>query len=349
MQEREFQAAILEQSRKPLIVDTVVLPQELLAGQVLVRVKFSGICGAQLNEIEAAKGPDKFLPHLLGHEGLAEVIEVGPLVRHVAPGDEVILHWMPGQGFQSDPAVYSWKGKRLNAGWVTTLSELTIVSGNRCTKIESTLPPQLLPLLGCAATTAVGVIGRDAELKLGESVVVLGTGGVGLLTIEAARASGGYPIVGVDKVEARLDHARQLGARSTVLVENVDVYDQVVTALGGINPDVVIETTGARSMIELAYRLVSTAGRAILVGVPRHDEPATFDTLPLHFNTVVTGSKGGDSKPEVDIPRIVSLAEAGLFRLDALPVKLFPLTEVNDAIDLVRSGMPGRAVIDMEA
>ncbi len=347
MQTREFQAAILEQSRQPLLVDTVALPEQLQAGQVLVKVWYSGICGAQLNEIEAAKGPDKFLPHLLGHEGLGEVLEVGPLVRHVAPGDQIILHWMPGAGFQSDPAVYSWRGQRLNAGWVTTLSEFTVVSGNRCTKIESTLAPQHLPLLGCAATTAAGVIGRDAGLRLGESVVVLGTGGVGLLTIEAARASGGYPIIGVDKVEARLEHARQLGARSTVLVENADVFDDIISVLGGTPPDVVVETTGARVMIELAYRLVSTAGRAILVGVPRHDEPASFDTLPLHFNTVITGSKGGGTKPEIDIPRLASLAEANLFRLDALPVTLFPLSDVNAAIDLVRSGMPGRAVIDM--
>jgi S-(hydroxymethyl)glutathione dehydrogenase/alcohol dehydrogenase len=349
MQERRFKAAILEQSRHPLVVDTVTLPSELLPGQVLVRVKYSGICGAQLNEIDAAKGPDKFLPHLLGHEGFGEVLEVGQLVRHVAPGDEVVLHWMPGAGFQSDPAIYSWRGKRLNAGWVTTLSELTIVSGNRCTKIDTSLNPQYLPLLGCAATTAVGVIGRDAELKLGESVVVIGTGGVGLLTIEAARASGGFPIVGVDKIGERLDFAVQLGARSTVLVEDIDVFDQIINALGGVTPDVVVETTGARSMIELAYRLVSGSGRAILVGVPRHDEPASFDTLPLHFSTVVTGSKGGDSKPETDIPRIAALAEAGLFRLDALPVQLIALSAVNDAIDLVRNGMPGRAVIDMGA
>ena len=349
MKEREFQAAILERSRQPLIVDTVTLPAELQAGQVLVKVLYSGICGAQLNEIEAAKGPDKFLPHLLGHEGLGEVLEVGPLVRHVASGDQVILHWMPGSGFQSDPAAYSWRGQRLNAGWVTTLSELTVVSGNRCTKIESTLAPQHLPLLGCAATTAAGVIGRDAGLCLGESVVVLGTGGVGLLTVEAARASGGYPIVGVDKVEARLEHARRLGARSTVLVEEADVFDDITRALGGTPPDVVVETTGARIMIELAYRLVSTAGRAVLVGVPRHDEPASFDTLPLHFNTVMTGSKGGGTKPEIDIPRLASLAEANLFRLDALPVTLFSLSEVNAAMDLVRSGLPGRAVINMSS
>lgn len=349
MKTREFQAAILEQSRQPLIVDTVTLPEQLQAGQVLVKLRYSGICGAQLNEIDAAKGPDKFLPHLLGHEGLGEVLEVGPLIRHVSPGDEVILHWMPGAGFQSDPAVYSWRGQRLNAGWVTTLSELTVVSGNRCTKIESTLAPEHLPLLGCAATTAAGVIGRDAGLRLGESVVVLGTGGVGLLTIEAARASGGYPLIGVDKVESRLYHARQMGAQSTILVENADVFDDILSVLGGTPPDVVVETTGAKDMIELAYRLVSTAGRAILVGVPRHDEPASFNTLPLHFNTLMTGSKGGGTRPEIDIPRLASLAEENLFRLDALPVTLFPLSEVNAAIDIVRSGMPGRAVIDMNS
>ena len=347
MHRDKFQAAILERSREPLVVDEVTLPEQLQAGQVLVKVRFSGICGAQLNEIEAAKGPDKFLPHLLGHEGLGDVLEVGPLVRSVAPGDQVILHWMPGAGIQSDPAVYEWRGRRLNAGWVTTLSELTVVSENRCTKLTSTLEPQHLPLLGCAATTAAGVIGRDAALRLGESVVVLGTGGVGLLTIEAARASGGYPIVGVDKVEGRLEHARALGAKATVRVEDTDVFDEIVAALGGRLPDVVIETTGARAMIELSYRLVSGGGRSILVGVPRHDEPASFDTLPLHFNTIMTGSKGGDTKPEVDIPRLAGLAEAGLFRLDALPVTIFPLSEVNAAMEMLRRGMPGRAVIDM--
>jgi len=100
-------------------------------------------------------------------------------------------------------------------------------------------------------------------------------------------------------------------------------------------------------MIELSYRLVSTGGRCILVGVPRHDEPASFDTLPMHFNTVITGTKGGGTRPEIDIPRLAALAEVGIFQLDALPVRLFPLSQVNSAIDLIRSGLPGRAVIDM--
>lgn len=348
---RTFRAAILAQSRQPLIVDEVSLPSELIAGQVLVRIKYSGICGAQINEIEAAKGPDRFLPHLLGHEGLAEVVAVGPLVTHTKPGDTVILHWMAGVGIQSLPATYSWREQRLNAGWVTTLSEMAIVSANRCTPLRTTLEETCTPLLGCAATTAVGVVGRDARLRLGESAVVLGTGGVGLLTVEACHASGAYPIVAVDKVEARLMVAERLGADATLVADEgtADLVGRICAALGGRGPDVVFETTGARTMIELSFRLVAGGGRTILVGVPRHDEPASFDTLPLHFDTVMTGSKGGGTRPEIDIPRIARLAELGKFRLDALPVTVLGLDAVNDGIEMVRSGMPGRVVIEMSA
>ena len=347
MLKQSFKAAILEKSRNPLIIDEVQLPAELLAGQVLVKVKYSGICGAQLNEIDAAKGPDRFLPHMLGHEGYGEVLEVGPLVKHVTAGDKVILHWMPGAGIQSDPAKYLWRNQVLNAGWVTTFSEVTIVSENRCTPINSTLNPEYLPLLGCAATTAVGVIGRDANLRLGESVVVLGTGGVGLLTIQAARASGGFPILGVDKIPERLTFAGKLGAQFVFESSIPDLLEKIRLSLNGRMPDVVVETTGNRSMIELAYQLVAHGGRCVLVGVPRHDEPASIDTLPLHFDTVFTGSKGGGTRPEIDIPRIIRLAEADIFRLDSLPVRLFSLERINEAIKMVRDGLPGRAVIDM--
>lgn len=345
---RTCRAAILQQSSAPLVVDEITLPDALAAGQVLVRVTLSGVCGAQINEIDAVKGPDRFLPHLLGHEGYGEVLAVGPVVRNVAPGQWVVLHWMPGAGIQADPASYQWRGRPLNAGWVTTLSEFTIVSENRCTPVSTSVPIEYLPLLGCAATTAAGVIGRDAQLRLGESVVVLGTGGVGLLTAEAARASGAHPIIGVDRVAERLAAADAMGATATVLTSQTlpPTEDRIREALNGAPADVVIETTGAREMIELACRLVAHGGRAVLVGVPRHDEPASVDTLPLHFDTVWTGSKGGGTQPQRDIPRLLRLAEAGLFRLTGLPVTRFPLADVNNAIDLVRTGLPGRAVVD---
>src|ERR1700674_901595 len=127
MKIKQGRAAILVQSRQTLVVDEMALPEQLDAGQVLVRVLYTTICGAQINEIDAVKGPDKFLPHLLGHEASAEVIEIGPGVTAVKPGDTVVLHWRPSQGIQSRPAAYAWGERKLNAGWVTTFNDYAVV------------------------------------------------------------------------------------------------------------------------------------------------------------------------------------------------------------------------------
>src|SRR5437870_13197676 len=130
MQIKSSQAAILKQSREPLVVDEIIFPDALDVGQVLVQVLYTSICGAQINEIEAVKGPDKFLPHLLGHEASATVVETGPGVKSVKPGDTVVLHWRPSQGIQSSTPVYQWRGQTVNAGWVTTFNEHAVVSEN---------------------------------------------------------------------------------------------------------------------------------------------------------------------------------------------------------------------------
>src|SRR5947207_2291369 len=123
MKIKTAKAAILVRSREPLVVDEIALPDALQAGQVLVKVLHTTICGAQINEIAAAKGPDKFLPHLLGHEASAQVVEIGPGVTYVKPGDMVVLHWRPSQGIQAAPGAYRWRGEKLNAGWVTTFND----------------------------------------------------------------------------------------------------------------------------------------------------------------------------------------------------------------------------------
>src|SRR6201993_905094 len=131
MQIKTARAAILAQSRQPLVVDEIALPEALDVGQVLVKVLHTTICGAQINEIDAVKGPDKFLPHLLGHEASAEVVEIGPGVTAVKPGDTVVLHWRPSNGIQSRTPAYSWCGQKLNAGWVTTFNQYAVISENR--------------------------------------------------------------------------------------------------------------------------------------------------------------------------------------------------------------------------
>ena len=343
----EFSAAILVETGKDLVVDAIEWNEDLGPGQVLVRIFLSGICGAQINEIDAAKGPDKFLPHLLGHEGLGEVVAVGPLVNSVKMGDRVVLHWMPGSGVQSQPPSYMWQGRKLNAGWVTTLSDYAVVSENRLTPVVTEFDPLYLPLFGCAATTAWGSLVNDAQMRLGESVVVLGVGGVGLLTVEAARAGGASPIVAVDLLEERASSALTMGASCTLVSTRVDLEERIVEILGPKGAEVVIETTGASSMIELAYRLGARGGRVVLVGVPRHDDPIQIDSLPLHFGMRFTGSKGGSVDPSLDIPRLVEMAVQGIYRVNNLPITEIELAEVNDGITNLRRSSVGRIVVRM--
>jgi S-(hydroxymethyl)glutathione dehydrogenase/alcohol dehydrogenase len=344
MQVKTAKAAVLAQSRQPLIVDEISFPDALQAGQVLVKIYYTSICGAQINEIEAVKGPDKFLPHLLGHEASGIVVETGPGVTHVKPGESVVLHWRPSQGIQSATPAYGWRGQKLNAGWVTTFNEYAVVSENRLTVVPKDFDIKVAPLFGCAVTTAAGVVNNDAHVKIGESVVIFGIGGVGLNLVQFAHLVGANPIVAVDLVDHKLDMAKGRGATHCLNSGKLaDVAAEIRKIVGPKGPDKVLETTGVKSVIELAYELTSPDGTCVLVGVP--NEKVTIYTLPIHFNKVLTGSHGGDARPHIDIPRIISLVRAGRISFDGIITHEFPIDRINDALDLVRSGTAGRVLL----
>ena len=346
MQVKTAKAAILAQSRQPLIVDEITLPDALDVGQVLVKMLYTTICGAQINEIAAAKGPDKFLPHLLGHEASATVIETGPGVTNVKAGDTVVLHWRPSLGIQCPPPAYKWRGEKLNAGWVTTFNEYAVISENRMTVIPPDFDLKIAPLLGCAVTTAAGVINNDANVKIGESVVVFGVGGVGLNVVQFAQLAGANPIVAVDLLDNKLDMAKTRGATHWLNAKTVaDMDAEIRKIVGAKGPDKVIETTGAKAVIELAYNLTHADGTCVLVGVP--NEKVSIYTLPIHFNKVLTGSHGGDAVPHIDIPRLIRLAAAGRFSFDGIITHEFALDDINEALDVVRSGNAGRVLINV--
>jgi S-(hydroxymethyl)glutathione dehydrogenase/alcohol dehydrogenase len=348
MKIKTAKAAILAESRKPLIVDEIGLPDALDAGQVLVKVLHTSICGAQINEIEAVKGVDKFLPHLLGHEASATVLEIGPGVTHVQPGDTVVLHWRPSQGIQSRTPAYTWRGAKLNAGWVTTFNDYAVVSENRMTVIPADFDLKLAPLFGCAVTTAAGVVNNDAHVKVGESVVIFGVGGVGLNLVQFAALAGAHPVVAIDLLDHKLAMAKERGATHTLNSSKAgDLPEQIRKIVGPKGPDKVLETTGVKSVIELAYELTHADGTCVLVGVP--NEKVSIYTLPIHFNKVLTGSHGGDAAPHIDIPRIIRLNRAGKISFDGIITHEFPLDEINAALDLVRSGTAGRVLLNLAA
>ena len=348
MQIKKMKAAILVESHKPLVIDEIELPDELAAGQVLVKINYSGICGAQINEIEAAKGPDKFLPHLLGHEGSGSVLKAGPGVTTVKEGDHVVLHWRPSSGIQSATPAYQWNGRRVNAGWVTTFNEYAVVSENRLTVIPKDFDMKIAPLFGCAVTTAMGVINNDANVKIGQSVVVFGVGGVGLNIVQAANMVSAYPIIAIDIQNTKLEMAKQFGATHYINSSTTkDLDDEIHKIVGEKGADVIIDTTGITRVIEQAYELTHPDGKTILVGVPTKGNKVSIYTLPLHFKKVLTGSHGGDAIPDLEIPRYINLIRAGKMTLDGIITHEFSLGQINDAIEILRSGESGRCVISM--
>ena len=339
-------AAILVESRKPLIVDQFSLPDRLVFGQVLVHVHTSSICGAQINEIDSVKGPDKFLPHLLGHEALASVIEIGPGVTSCRVGDTVVMHWRPGKGMQAPTPEYRWNGQKLNAGWVTTFNEYAVVSENRVTPVPATIDRRTAPLLGCAVTTALGVVNTDARVGIGEAVVVIGVGGVGLNIVQFAAMAGAFPLIAIDRRDNKLDMAQKFGASHVFNSETMpDYLAAMQKLLGPDGADKVIDTTGVKNLIEMAYELTAKKGRCILVGVPH--EKVEIHTLPLHFDKVLKGSEGGQCQPARDIPRLVRLAGSGRLSYDGIVTHEFALDDINEALLLMREGTSGRILLNI--
>ncbi|MCF8196785.1 MAG: zinc-binding dehydrogenase [Polynucleobacter sp.] len=344
----KMRAAILVEQLKPLVVTEVQLPKKIDIGQVLVKIHYSGICGSQLGEIDGAKGPDPYLPHLLGHEASGVVVDVGPGVKHVKSDDIVVLHWRKGLGIEGSPPEYLWGGNKLNAGWIATFNEYAVVAENRLTVIPSDSDMQVAALFGCAVTTGFGVVENNAKLKIGESVVVFGAGGVGLNIVQAASLVSAYPIIAVDLFDGRLQLAKKMGATHLINVNAVNAKETIESILGVNGLDCFIDNTGNPSVIELGYQITKTQGRVVLVGVPKKGKNISLYSLPLHFGKTISGSQGGEATPQVDIPRYHHLYSNGRLKLNELITEVYPLDDINLAIDRMRSGAAsGRCLIKM--
>ncbi|MBV5302732.1 MAG: zinc-binding dehydrogenase [Chlorobium sp.] len=343
---KTMKAAILVEQRKPLVIDEIELPQALDVGQVLVKIHYSGICGSQLGEIDGAKGEDKFLPHLLGHEASGTVVETGPGVKYVKPGETVVLHWRKGLGIEGAPPSYRWRGNKLNAGWIATFNEYAIVAENRVTPIPSDSDLEVAALFGCAVTTGFGVVENNAKVRIGESVVVFGAGGIGLNIVQAAALVTAYPIIAIDLYDNKLALAKQMGATHVINSSSGDVRQAILNIVGNAGVDVFIDNTGQPAIIEMGYQITKPQGRVTLVGVPRKNNNISIYSLQLHFGKGLSGSHGGEAIPQIDIPRYQNLYREGRIKLRELITHHYSLGQVNEAIAGMRNGeIAGRCLI----
>lgn len=337
-------AAVLTQLNSPLELVELIAPEPDY-GQVRVRLRCSGICGSQLQEIRGEKGGP--LPHLLGHEGCGIVESIGPKVRTVAVGQKVVLHWRKGDGIESEcPTYEDQSGRRIGAGHVTTFNEVAIVSENRVTAVPDDAPDELCALLGCGLSTALGVIEHEANLKMGESVLIIGCGGLGLNLIRAARMRKASQIWAVDTYGEKCKVALDAGA---------DEF--VAGALGFSRPiletfpfNVIIDTSGDPRAISMAIQALAPSGRFIMVGQPK---PGQFIQIPNArslFNgdgCKIMATQGGGFRPHIDIFRYYQLWKSGQMDLAGIITHRLPLAKINEGIELVKTGNAGRVLIEM--
>jgi S-(hydroxymethyl)glutathione dehydrogenase/alcohol dehydrogenase len=337
-------AAILVEQRKPLVIDEVEVPA-LKRGQVLVEIHATRVCGSQIGEIDGVKGPDKFLPHLLGHEAGAAVLEVGPEVTHVAPGDRVVCHWRPGAGIDAGGSVYDWNDAKVNAGPITTFQKYAVISENRLTKVPPDTALELCCLLADTLTTGFGIINNDARVQAGESVVIFGVGGIGLGAVLGAKLAGANPIIGVDLHDHKLAKAAEYGLTHQINASRENAAERVKEILQGL-ADVTIDGTGNPKVIETAYDLAKLrGGRCVLFGVMPHDQRVSIHTLPLHFGRILTGSEGGQSHPDRDIPDILCKVAASGLDLSGFVSHRGTLSALPEVMQGMREGEVIHAII----
>lgn len=352
-----MKAAILTQLNAPLELWDLELPfrpdgKHCGPSQVLVEIFTSGICGAQLKEIEGLKGNAEFLPHCLGHEGAGIVREVGPGVNTQMIGKKVVLHWRKGAGGESiHPARYDAPNDQsVGGGHVTTLCEQAIVSANRVTVVPDDVPDELCALLGCGLSTALGTIEQEAKLKFGESILIVGCGGVGLNLIQAARLACAYPIVAMDVMSEKRAVCLNLGASEFISARTQD-KNYVMRILGLKGFDCIVDTSGSIDALQATIPLLADNGRFVMIGQPKPGEDikimGALDMFHGEYGKRIMTTQGGGFRPSVDVPRYVNLWRAGHLDLGSIISHRMPLADINRGIDLVRAGQAGRIMIQM--
>ena len=341
-------AAVLVGINEPLVITELEIPA-LKKGQVLVEVLFSGICHTQLSEARGLRGPDKFLPHALGHGGVGRVLELGPGVKKVKKGGKVVLSWMKGGGLDGGPVKFKWGAKEVNARPIATFMSAAVISENRVTPLEDDrISMKQAAILGCAASTGFGLVFNTLRAKAGRSVAVFGLGGIGLCAVAAARAAGLRRVVAVDPERDRLEAALAMGATDVL-----DAADAVPIELQALEPrgfDYAIEATGSPDVMRQALECVrAQGGMAAIAGKAPFGETLELD--PHHFSQGkrLLGSWGGDNDPDRDFPEYARLVAEKKVDLSPLTSAVYPLSGVNTALDDLEAGRALRPLLEPSA
>lgn len=337
--------------------------------EVLVKVAAAGLCHSDLSVINANR--PRPMPMAIGHEAAGIVAQVGAGVTDLVPGDHVVMVFMPSCGHcqpcsQGRPALCepgaaaNGKGELLSGAirlhqdgaplhhhlGCSAFADYAVVSRRSLVQIDKDIPLPVAALFGCAVLTGVGAVVNTARVQAGESVAVVGLGGVGLAAVLGARAAGAARIVAVDLAPEKLALAMELGATGIVDGRAPDAIDQVKALTGG-GADFVFEFAGSAPALENAYRMTRRGGTTVTAGLPSPDAvlPVNIVSLVAEERTV-KGSYIGTCVPVRDVPRYVELYKAGRLPVDRLMSDRIPLEDINAGFDRLHEGSVVRLVVE---
>lgn len=342
-----IKAAVLTSVKQPLEI-ILLKSKPLKTGQVLVKILYSGVCRSQLMEINGMRGEDKWLPHLLGHEGSGVVEEVGPGVTKFKSGDEVILTWIKSSGLEAPYAKYNYEGVIVNSGPVTTFSNYSIVSENRLVKKPRNIPFDIAILLGCALPTGGGMVHNQLGISENSFVAVVGLGGIGLSAILMLLAKKVKNIIAIDISISKLEQVKNWGVSKIFNSNDENLLKKIFELTpGGV--DFCIESAGKTSTIELGFSLIKKGGGSLLFAShPPENEKISLSPHDLISGKKISGSWGGGTNPDKDFPVFSRILMSNKDLFSSLIAKRYALDEINIALDDLSNGHVFRPLIQME-
>lgn len=346
---------------EPVELVDVVIPDPG-PNDVVVRVQACGVCHTDLAYKEG--GINDEYPFLLGHEAAGIVETVGERVTHVAEGDFVVLNWRavcgecrackrgePKYCFDTHNASVPMTladGTELTAALgIGAFAEKTFVHEGQCTKVDSSADPAVAGLLGCGVMAGLGAAMNTGEIRRGESVAVIGCGGVGIAAIAGARLAGATTIVAVDVDPRKLEWAKDFGATAVIDSRENDPVEGIRELTGGFGADVVVDAVGIPATYTQAFYARDLAGRVVLVGVPTPEMTLELPLLDFFSRGgSLKSSWYGDCLPERDFPMLIALHEQGRLPLDKFVSERIALDSVEDAFASMKDGKVLRSVVE---
>ena len=349
---------------QPVELTDIVIPDPG-PGEAVVAVQACGVCHTDLHYRDG--GINDEFPFLLGHEAAGVVEAVGEGVTEVAPGDFVILNWRavcgncrachrgrPWYCFATHNATQQMTladGTELTpALGIGAFAEKTLVAAGQCTKVDPDADAAAVGLLGCGVMAGFGAAVHTGGVGLGDSIAVIGCGGVGNAAIQGAKVSGATTIIAVDVDDRKLEHAKRFGATHTVNSSSEDAVERIRELTGGFGADVVVEAVGRPETYEQAFYARDLAGTVVLVGVPTPEKQVTLPMIDIFGRGgSLKSSWYGDCLPKRDFPMLVDLYRQGRFDLDAFVTEKIGIGDVEAAFEKMHRGEVLRSVVIIDS